>query len=228
MLSKLFLSAAVFGLASAYPKCSAPLPTTTAAISPSSSATTPPPSSITTAPQLICTGGSTIKTTSDCTYPSITYSYCYSAPPPLTCSEGFWPGHISYGHCMDGEICYKLNETWITTTCAPNGQTAYTTNTLFSGTLAGGVSTVISAVQCACGANQWYSWGPTDGPQSVYCMPQTDCPSGMTTSWSTNTYCATVTTPSYCSTDKVTTPYCACATGLPQYPAGGGAPTTCL
>ncbi|KAK3376577.1 hypothetical protein B0T24DRAFT_619005 [Lasiosphaeria ovina] len=220
MLSQLLLGAAIVGLAAGFPQISLPPSSTIAPIT----STTPPPSAITTAPGLTCTGGSTVKTTTECTYGN-TYSYCYSAPPPLSCDSGYFPGTIQYGHCDSGQICYPVDASWITTTCPPNGETAYTTSTLFSGTLAGGVSTVISVVQCACGEGQYYSW-QSESPYSVYCMPFADCVAGMTTSYSTNDYCLTVTTPSYCS-GSVSTPYCACATGLPQYPAEGGAPTTC-
>ncbi|KAK3375807.1 hypothetical protein B0T24DRAFT_617061 [Lasiosphaeria ovina] len=226
MLSRILLAAAaLLGVAAAYPQNTVPASSTITSIT----SVTPPPSAITTAPGLTCTDGSTVLYTKECTY-GFPISYCHSDPPPLTCQTGYFPSSIQYGHCEVGQTCFPVDADWITTTCSPGGgQTPYLTATLFSGTLAGGVSTVISMVNCKCADDLWYSWPQTPpftgGP---WCMPFTDCAPGMTTSWSTNEYCVTVTTPSYCSTETaLSRPYCACATGLPQYPPAGGSPTTC-
>lgn len=64
-----------------------------------------------------------------------------------------------------------------------------------------------TVVSCSCSQNQWYSFGPE---YNVFCMPTASCPPGMTTSISTNSYCATAPA-SACSDVDVTANYCECA-----------------
>jgi len=183
-------------------------------------------STITSAPQsLHCTNGSTAVTTTDCTYGG-TYSFCYKAPPPLTCSESSYPSSYDCGECEICTGCFPVNATYLTTTCSNNGEFPYTTNTIFNGTLAGGTTTTILQVQCECHSDQWYSWG-SGAQYGPYCMPKTDCASGMTTSTSTDSYC--LTSPTSCSGISTYWPYCVCAepNQTPVYPSIGAYPTGC-
>lgn len=65
----------------------------------------------------------------------------------------------------------------------------------------------------------------------TYCMPHGSCPPGMTTSVSTNEYCATAgPDASSCRDIPIETPYCQCAepTETPIYPEfPGAAPIGC-
>src|SRR6266536_1272 len=193
----LFLSSAA--LVAALPQ-QTPAPTKLAT---GSSTTTPPSSTITSSASLSCSSGSTVLHTTDCTI-GVPISYCYSPPPPIQCSSGYYPGVYHPGHCIEASTCYAIDSPWITTTCT-NGEQAYATSTLYAGTLAGGQSTVITRkhpsssisisihannlteVQCSCPTDEWYSWSVGASTEQVYCMPHTSCGVGMTTSTSTNT-----------------------------------------
>ena len=63
------------------------------------------------------------------------------------------------------------------------------------------------AVSCSCAHDQWYSLGSN---ADMFCMPSTSCPPGMTTSVSTNSYCATAPA-SDCKGVATTTNHCQCA-----------------
>ena len=228
----IFVSLAAQALAGPFPQ-QTPSPTSQAGYSADSSSPSKSSSlttTITTAPGLICTSGSSVLFTTDCTRGSPT-SYCYSPPPPITCGPASFPSVYHPGHCIEASTCFPVNASWITTACH-NGQTAYTTSTLYRGTLADGQSTIISQVQCACAQDQWYSYysyTATDGNISGanFCMPHTNCPVGMTTSVSTNDYCATAP-PESCSNIPLTTDFCKCdATSTAVYPLGGATAMGC-
>ncbi|KAJ5826470.1 hypothetical protein N7447_003233 [Penicillium robsamsonii] len=207
--------------------------------------TTVPPATITKAASLSCSDGKTAVYTTDCTMGTPT-SYCASPEPPIQCSEGYFPSVWHPGHCMEQSTCFPLDASWITTECS-HGAIPWTTSTLYEGTLAGGESTIISgesflhnvtnilrlykAVSCSCAKNQWYSMTMLPGASTVdtFCMPSSSCPAGMTTSVSTNTYCATAPA-SVCSDIPLETNYCRCesAAQTPVYPDSvGAAPTGC-
>lgn len=103
-----------------------------------------PAPTITTAPDLTCTDGSTILHTQDCTMGTPT-SYCHKPEPPIECPTGSYPGVWHPGHCAELQTCYPLDASWITTKCL-NGAQAYSTSTLYQGTLAGGESTVVTGI----------------------------------------------------------------------------------
>ncbi|KAJ5831848.1 hypothetical protein N7474_000159 [Penicillium riverlandense] len=107
----------------------------------------------------------------------------------------------------------------------------YTTTTLYHGTLAGGDSVLITAVDCACATGQWYSMTLLPGSSTVdtFCMPYASCPRGMTTSVQTNSICATAPA-GVCANDAEKTEYCASVnpSQTPEYPDDpGAAPTAC-
>lgn len=104
--------------------------------------TTAPPSTITKAASLTCSDGQTAVYTTDCTL-GIPTSYCMRPEPPIQCSAGFFPSVYHPGHCIEASTCFPVTADWITTKCT-NGAVPYTTKTLYSGTLAGGESTIIS------------------------------------------------------------------------------------
>jgi hypothetical protein len=131
----LFLTSAA--LAAAFPQ-QTPSPITTSS---GYSVTIPPSSTITSSASLSCSSGSTVLYTTDCTQ-GIPISYCYSPPPPIQCSSGYFPGVYHPGHCIEASTCYPVDAPWITTTCT-NGEQPYSTSTLYQGTLAGGTSTII-------------------------------------------------------------------------------------
>lgn len=90
---------------------------------------------------------------------------------------------------------------------------------------------IFKAVSCSCARDQWYSMTILPGASTVdtFCMPSSSCPAGMTTSVSTNTYCATAPA-SVCSDIPLETNYCKCesAAQTPVYPDSvGAAPTGC-
>ncbi|KAJ5104425.1 hypothetical protein NUU61_001772 [Penicillium alfredii] len=180
---------------------------------------------ITPAPRLRCSHGSTILYTTDCTM-GTPVSYCHSPEAPIQCRAGFFPSVWHPDHCLERSTCFPLNAAWITTECT-NGAVPYTTTTLYEGTLAGGSSTVISAVSCSCAMDQWYSMTLLAGSKNVdtFCMPYRSCPPGMTTSVHTNGYCATAPS-GVCSDVAAETDYCQCAnpTQMPVYPNQPGAP----
>ncbi|KAJ5637123.1 hypothetical protein N7490_007002 [Penicillium lividum] len=184
-------------------------------------AVTAPPA-ITAAPRLYCTDGSTILHTTDCTM-GTSVSYCFKPDPPISCEDGYFPSVWHPDHCMEQSTCFPLDAVWITTECS-NGAVPYTTTTLYDGMLAG-TSTVISAVSCSCATDQWYSMTMLDGGSELdtFCMPYQSCPPGMTTSISTNEYCATVTA-DVCRDVPTETSYCRCAdpTEVPVYPGEPG------
>ncbi|KGO40695.1 hypothetical protein PEX1_027200 [Penicillium expansum] len=191
--------------------------------------TTAPPTTITKAASLSCSDGETAVYTRDCTMGTPT-SYCARPEPPIQCSEGYFPSVWHPGHCMEQSTCFPLDASWITTECS-HGAIPWTTSTLYEGTLAGGQSTIISAVSCSCARDQWYSMTILPGASTVdtFCMPSSSCPAGMTTSVSTNTYCATAPA-SACSNVPLETNYCKCedTTQTPVYPDSvGAAPTGC-
>ncbi|KAI9727415.1 MAG: hypothetical protein M1834_008421 [Cirrosporium novae-zelandiae] len=216
MLSLALLSLIAAGLTNALPQ-QTPAPTTSTPANGTS--TTFSTATIT---PLSCTSGSTVKTTTDCTYGN-TYSFCYSAPPPLECPTGYYPGTYQPGHCEVASTCYALTAAWITTECT-GGQVPYSTSTLYQGTLAGGTSTIITQVECQCNWDEQYYSLYSDGTTvDAFCMPYTSCAAGMTTSTRTNTYCETAT----CTDVPLTTDFCECVTGTPVYPASATMPTTC-
>ncbi|KAJ5187958.1 hypothetical protein N7472_006972 [Penicillium cf. griseofulvum] len=191
--------------------------------------TTATPATITKAASLSCSDGQTAVYTTDCTMGTPT-SYCARPQPPIQCSEGYFPSVWHPGHCMELSTCFPLDASWITTECS-HGAIPWTTTTLYEGTLAGGQSTIISAVSCSCARDQWYSMTMLPGASTVdtFCMPSSSCPADMTTSVSTNTYCATAPA-SVCSDIPLETNYCKCenASQTPVYPdAVGAAPTGC-
>jgi hypothetical protein len=72
-------------------------------------------------------------------------SYCHSAPPPISCSAGYFPGVWHPGHCIEASTCYPVDASWITTKCS-NGGVPWRTSTLYEGVLAGETtSTTISS-----------------------------------------------------------------------------------
>ncbi|KAJ5649323.1 uncharacterized protein N7484_003046 [Penicillium longicatenatum] len=178
----------------------------------------------TVAPSLHCTDGSTVLHTTDCTM-GTPVSYCFKKEPPMKCDKGFFPSVWHPDHCMELSTCYALDAAWITTECS-NGAIPYTTKTLYDGMLAGGSSTVVSAVSCSCAADQWYSTTMLAGSSTIntFCMPYQSCPPGMTTSISINEYCATATA-DVCRDVPAKTSYCQCAdpTETPVYPDQAGA-----
>ncbi|KAJ5702624.1 hypothetical protein N7488_010172 [Penicillium malachiteum] len=180
---------------------------------------------VTAAAALRCTDGSTVLHTTDCTM-GTPISFCYKKPPPIKCDKGYFPSVWHPDHCMEESTCFPLSAEWITTECS-NGGIPYSTKTLFDGTLAGGESTVISAVSCSCAEDQWYSMALREGGPGMdtFCMPYGECPPGMTTSTSTNDYCATATADE-CANIPAETAYCQCAdpTERPIYPDWPGLP----
>lgn len=104
-------------------------------------ATTAAPATITQGPELRCLEGKTAVYTTDCTL-GTPVSYCFSQEPPIQCSSGFFPSVWHPEHCMEQSTCFPLKASWITTKCS-NGAIAYSTSTLYEGTLAGGESTTI-------------------------------------------------------------------------------------
>ncbi|KAJ9258002.1 hypothetical protein C8Q69DRAFT_53290 [Paecilomyces variotii] len=205
-----------------------PSPSSSSYYTPSSSVTVPPSSTITPPPAtLSCSSGSTILYTTDCTM-GFPISYCHSPEPPIQCSSGYYPSVWHPEHCVAESTCYPVDSPYITTKCS-NGGTPYTTSTLYEGTLAGGESTTITNVGCSCAANQWYSMtlGPGGSTVDTYCMPHSACPAGMSTSVSTNSYCATAPA-SACSDIPLTTDFCVCQnpTATAVYPSGDGAVAT--
>ncbi|KAJ5958403.1 uncharacterized protein N7479_005553 [Penicillium vulpinum] len=187
------------------------------------------PATITKGPELRCSDGQIAVYTTDCTM-GTPVSYCSRPEPPIECSEGFFPSIWHPGHCMEQSTCFPLNAPWITTECS-NGAIPYSTSTLYEGTLAGGDSTVISAVSCSCAVNQWYSSTrlPGSTKYDTFCMPHSACPQGMMTSVSTNKYCATQPA-GVCKDIPLETDFCKCAypEQTPIYPDWPGAnPTGC-
>ncbi|KAJ5908602.1 hypothetical protein N7495_001284 [Penicillium taxi] len=166
---------------------------------------------VTTAPRLHCSDGSTILHTTDCTM-GTSVSFCHKPEPPIKCGKGFFPSVWHPDHCMEQSTCFPVDADWITTECL-NGAMPYSTSTLFDGRLSGGESTVIGAVSCSCAPDQWYSMTIADGASNVemFCMPYSSCPPGMTTSTSTNDYCASATaTGGVCEKSSSETHYCQC------------------
>ncbi|KAJ5363302.1 hypothetical protein N7541_004146 [Penicillium brevicompactum] len=194
-----------------------------------SAVTTAPPSTITKAASLTCSDGQTAVYTTDCTMGTPT-SYCMRPVPPIECSAGYFPSVYHPGHCIEASTCFPVTADWITTECT-NGAVPYTTKTLYSGTLAGGESTIISAVSCSCSQDSYYSNTLLPGASTVdtFCIPSSSCPSGMTTSTSTNAYCATAPATA-CQNVPLVTSFCKCenAAQTPVYPdIVGAAPTGC-
>ncbi|CAG8131016.1 unnamed protein product [Penicillium olsonii] len=185
--------------------------------------TSPPASTITKAASLSCSDGSTAVYTVDCTM-GFPVSYCSKPEPPISCSSGFFPSVYHPGHCIEASTCFPVDADWITTECS-NGAFPYTTKTMYDGTLAGGVSTIISAVSCKCSQDSYYSYTLGD----TFCMPSSDCAAGMTTSTSTNAYCATATATA-CDNYPLVTSACKCEnpTQTAVFPDEDGArPTGC-
>lgn len=162
----------------------AAFPRETAQHQPLSATTTAPPPPVTEAANLRCFQGSTVLFTTDCTL-GTPVSYCHKPNAPIRCKPGFFPSVWHPDHCMEQPTCFPLNAAWLTTDCS-NGAVPVTTKTLFDGTLAGGMSTVVSctesslsfpflyhntsntegtshltntypAVSCSCPSDQWYS-----------------------------------------------------------------------
>ncbi|KAF4210179.1 hypothetical protein CNMCM6805_000272 [Aspergillus fumigatiaffinis] len=219
----LLLAAAAAVSASTLPS---PTPTqtpTTLATTTAAPMTTPAASTPTCAP------GSTLIHTTDCTM-GTPVSYCYSAPPPISCSAGFFPGVYHPGHCIEASTCYAVDASWITTKCS-NGGIPWSTSTLYEGVLAGETtSTTISIVSCSCARDQWYSMTLLPGHSTVdtFCMPSSNCPAGMSTATSTNEYC--VTSPAACASQGIPTTTRSCQCEQPGqtavYPTEVGAAAT--
>ncbi|CAG8946398.1 unnamed protein product [Penicillium salamii] len=191
--------------------------------------TTAPASTITKAASLSCSDGSTAVYTNDCTLGTPT-SYCSKPEPPISCSSGFFPSVYHPGHCIEASTCFPVTADWITTECS-NGAVPYTTKTLYEGTLAGGESTTISIVSCSCSQDSYYSYTLLPGASHVdtFCMPSSSCAAGMTTSTSTNEYCATASATA-CQNFPLVTSACKCEnpTETAVYPDLVGArPTGC-
>ncbi|EAW14809.1 uncharacterized protein ACLA_002200 [Aspergillus clavatus NRRL 1] len=219
----LFLTALLAATVAAIPQSQ---PTQT----PSPSPTSPPASTITTVPSTTCPPGSTLHTTTDCTL-GFPVTYCHS-PIPLTthCPSGYFPGLWSPGHCEVAATCYAVDSPWITTSCS-HGGIPWSTSTLYSGILEGETtSTTISIVSCSCASDQYYSATSLPGRSTYdnFCMPSSKCPSGMTSTTSTNEYCVTAT--AECATWNFPTVtescYCANPSQTAVYPSGDGAVAT--
>lgn len=169
-----------------------------------------------------CTGDSTLKTTTDCTY-GHTYSYCYSEPPPVTCGPGLYPREGS-GRCYVYTFCASVPTT--TSSCTTGGFTP-SSYKVFDGTLAGETTaTQIYEVYCSCsgGVQSYYPAKTTvlDGGSTStvatgqsYCLPthindDGDCPSFMTSSVNSWTYTLSSTVGSsaisYCGCPDAKTP----------------------
>lgn len=120
-------------------------PRETAQHQPPSATTTAPPPPVTSPANLRCSHGSTVLFTTDCTL-GTPVSYCHKPNPPIRCKPGFFPSVWHPDHCMEQPTCFPLNAAWLTTDCS-NGAVPVTTKTLFDGTLAGGMSTVVSCTE---------------------------------------------------------------------------------
>ncbi|KAJ5688884.1 hypothetical protein N7462_003276 [Penicillium macrosclerotiorum] len=176
---------------------------------------------VTEAAALRCSDGATILHTTDCTMGTST-SYCFKPQPPIKCEAGFFPSVWHPDHCMELSTCFPIDADWIITECS-NGAFASSTKTLYNGHLAGGYSTVIRSISCACPSDQWYSMAVIDGGVETFCMPYQSCPPGMTTSISTNQYCATAPA-GVCADIATEVSKCECAGALtPIYPDEPGA-----
>lgn len=108
-------------------------------------AVTAEPPGITSAGTLRCTDGATILHTTDCTM-GTPVSFCYKPQPPITCDEGYFPSVWHPDHCMQESTCFPTDADWITTECS-NGAYPYSTETLYSGTLAGEGDSIVT---CEC------------------------------------------------------------------------------
>lgn len=124
-------------------------------------------STITPVVSLSCTGGSTVLTTTECTYGHI-ISYCYSKPATIVCSDGYYPSVYNPVRCVVASTCFPLPTT--TTTCNV-GFTAQSTYTAFNGVLNNGSSTIIEFPQCACSGHVAWS----TAPYASYCLPTGTC-----------------------------------------------------
>ncbi|EAW24338.1 uncharacterized protein NFIA_039140 [Aspergillus fischeri NRRL 181] len=217
-------------LAAAAAVSASTLPSPTPTQTPTTLATTTaPPMTTPAASTPTCGPGSTLIHTTDCTM-GTPVSYCYSAPPPISCSAGFFPGVYHPGHCIEASTCYPVDASWITTKCS-NGGIPWSTSTLFEGVLAGETtSTTISVVSCSCARDQWYSMTLLPGHSTVdtFCMPSSNCPAGMSTATSTNEYC--VTSPAACASQGIPTTTASCQCEQPGqtavYPPEVGAAAT--
>ena len=93
------------------------------------------PPGITSDGTLRCPDGAIILHTTDCTM-GTPVSFCYKPQPPIACDEGYFPSVWHPDHCMQGSTCFPTDVDWITTECS-NGAYPYSTETLYSGILAG-------------------------------------------------------------------------------------------
>ena len=200
------------------------------------SAIATPASSAPASSQLTCSNGSTVKTTTDCTYPTITYTYCYSAPPPLTCSADQYPGTGS-NRCNIFSVCLPIPTTTTPASACNTDGFSPTTRTLYEGTLSGqSTATTIIDVQCTC-LNGYYSYGEpsatvvggtTSTAYPSYCLPQYHngdgiCPTFMTSSVNSFSY----TESSSVVSQAVTQCFCP-HTERPQFSGAGPIPTACV
>jgi hypothetical protein len=103
-------------------------------VQPTNVVTAEPPG-ITEEGSLRCFDGATILHTTDCTM-GTPVSFCYKPQPPITCDEGSFPSVWHPDHCMEVSTCFPTDADWITTECS-NGAVPLSTETLYSGTLAG-------------------------------------------------------------------------------------------
>lgn len=105
-------------------------------------AVTAEPPAITAEGTLRCTDGATVLHSTDCTM-GTPVSFCYKSQPPITCDEGYFPSIWHPGHCMQESTCFATDADWITTECS-NGAYPYSTETLYSGTLAGEDNAIVT------------------------------------------------------------------------------------
>lgn len=100
------------------------------------------PPDVTEEGSLRCSDGATVLHTTDCTM-GTPVSFCYKPQAPITCDEGYFPSVWHPDHCMQVSTCFPTDADWITTECS-NGALAISTETLYSGTLAGGDDAMIT------------------------------------------------------------------------------------
>lgn len=139
-------------------------------------------STVTPNPSITCSSGSTVLTTTECTYGHI-YSLCHSPEATIICSAGYYPSVWYPVRCFSQSTCYPLPTT--TSRCETHGFTAYNTFTAFNGVLDNGTFTKIEFPQCACSGH--VSVGGK-APYASYCMPTGQCPGFMVSSTSTYRY----------------------------------------
>ncbi|KAJ5921779.1 hypothetical protein N7516_009482 [Penicillium verrucosum] len=176
--------------------------------------TTAIPATITKAASLSCSDGQTAVYTTDCTMGTPT-SYCARPEPPSSARRGTSPRF--------GTQVIAWSSRPVSLLMRPGSR--------LSAHMGQFLGQPRLSVSCSCTRDQWYSMTILPGASTVdtFCMPSSSCPAGMTTSVSTNTYCATAPA-SVCSDIPLETNYCKCesAAQTPVYPDSvGAAPTGC-